>query len=163
MKGLCIVEGILLAIIGLMAIFNPISSFMSFALIIGILFIIYGVVKFFRLWKDEHKVIHIFMSIIDVLFGLIFIFAPLETASEFILILGVWAVIRGIYNLIFAAKLKKAGLKFPIFYSIVTLIWGLLIVICPALTLVMVAMLPFVIGVYFVVIAISEIYIGFKL
>ncbi|MGL4451039.1 MAG: HdeD family acid-resistance protein [Sarcina sp.] len=163
MKGLCIVEGILLAIIGLLAIFNPISSFMSFALIIGILFIIYGVVKFFRLWKDEHKIIHIFMSIIDVLFGLIFMFAPLETASEFVLILGVWAIIRGIYNLIFAAKLKKAGLKFPIFYSIVTLIWGLLIVIFPALTLVMVAILPFVIGVYFIVIAISEIYIGFKL
>ncbi|MGL4655091.1 MAG: HdeD family acid-resistance protein [Sarcina sp.] len=163
MKALCILEGILLAIIGLMAIFNPISSFMSFALIVGILFIAYGVIKFFRLWKDEHKTLHIIMSIIDILFGLILIITPLETASEFVLILGVWAIIRGIYNLIFAAKLKKAGLKFPIFYSIVTLIWGLLIVLCPFFTLVVIATLPFIIGIYFLVIAVSEIYIGFKL
>ncbi|MGL4874159.1 MAG: HdeD family acid-resistance protein [Clostridium sp.] len=163
MKFFCIIEGILLAIVGFIFLLNPFSSILSFTLFIGIIFVVYGIIKFFRLWKDEHKILHIFMCVIDVLFGLILMFTPINAIASLILLFGVWAVVRGIYALIYSAKVHTFGFNFPTVYSVIIIIWGIFIIAYPITGLVLLSIIPFILGIYFIVIAISEIYLAFKL
>ncbi|MGL5417772.1 MAG: DUF308 domain-containing protein [Clostridium sp.] len=162
MKFFCILEGILLAIIGFIFLLNPFSSILSFTLFIGIIFVVYGVIKFFRLWRDEHKILHIFMCIIDVLFGLILMFTPINAIASLILLFGIWAIIRGIYTLIFSVKVHTFGFNFPTIYSIIIIIWGILIVVYPITGVFLLSIIPFILGIYFIIIAVCEIYLGFK-
>ncbi|MGL4848682.1 MAG: DUF308 domain-containing protein [Clostridium sp.] len=163
MKFFCILEGILLGIIGLIFLLNPFSSILSFTLFIGIIFVVYGIIKFFRLWKDEHKILHIIMCIIDILFGLILMFTPINAIASLILLFGIWAIIRGIYALIYSVKVHTFGFNFPTVYSVIIIIWGIFIIAYPITGLVLLSIIPFILGIYFIVIAISEIYLGFKL
>ncbi|MGL4991909.1 MAG: HdeD family acid-resistance protein [Sarcina sp.] len=163
MKFVCILEGILLAIIGLVFLFHPVTSLLSIALLVGILFIVYGIAKFIRLWKEDNKILHIIMCIIDVLFGLIIIFAPISTAAELIWILGIWALIRGIYYLIFVIQSHQGGFNFPTLYSILIIIWGLVIIFCPIVILAFLPLIVCILGIYFIFVAICEIILGFKL
>ncbi|MGL4742401.1 MAG: DUF308 domain-containing protein [Sarcina sp.] len=131
--------------------------------ILNFLFIVYGIIKFVRLWKDDNKILHIIMCIIDVLFGLIILFSPIATAAELIWILGIWALIRGIYYLIFVLQSHQGGFNFQTLYSILIIIWGLVIIFCPIVILALLPVMVCVLGIYFIFVAICEIILGFKL
>lgn len=163
MKAFCIIEGILMALIGLLFLTKPVNSILTFTLIIGIIFVIYGILKFLRLWNKEHKVLHIIMAIIDILFGLILMLMPISAISTLIIYFGIWAVIRGIYTLIYSSKVHSLGFNFSTIYSIIIIIWGIVIAIYPVVVLLILPIIPIIIGIYFIVIAISEIYLGFKI
>lgn len=163
MKAFCIIEGILMAIIGFLFLTRPINSILTFTLLIGIIFVIYGIIKFFRLWKKNHKILHIIMSIIDILFGLILMFMPISAISTLVIYFGIWAIIRGIYALVYSSKAHLLGFNFQTIYSIIIIIWGIVIVVYPVAVLVLLPIIPIIIGIYFIIIAISEIYLGFKL
>lgn len=148
-----IFEGIVLGILGLLFILNPLESIFIFTDIAGWFFIVLAILSVLKIPRD------ILMSIIDLAIGLILIIMPIDTIGVLIISYGMWSLIKGIYLLImfFTNKNTRSGIF--ILYSVVTIIFGIIILSNLATGYMI---LPYVIGTYFVLSAISEIYIGFR-
>lgn len=159
LEATLILEGILFGIIGILFFINPIESYFSFTTVAGILLIIAGIFTIIRAFKTDEKAYYIFSGIINILFGLIVWFTPVSTTQTLILFYGIWALIRGIYLLILSIKRKKLGFNVNTLYNVSLIILGLLILSNPIVTLLAT---PYIIGIYFIVSAICEIYLGFQ-
>ena len=71
-----ILEGILLAIIGVLFFINPVNAFFNFTTICGILIIIAGILRIIRAFGTDSKMYYILTGIIDILFGFIIFKSP---------------------------------------------------------------------------------------
>lgn len=103
------------------------------------------------------------ISVLDVILGLILIFYPISTVENLVLFYGVWALVRGIFGIVMSIKYKKFGLNVNTIYDIISIVFGILISTNPFVLLIATIYVPYIIGIYFIVAAISEIYIGFKI
>jgi uncharacterized membrane protein HdeD (DUF308 family) len=159
LEATLILEGILFGIIGILFFINPIESYFSFTTVAGIMLIIAGIFTIIRAFKTTEKAYYIFSGIINILFGLIVWFTPVSTTETLILFYGIWAVIRGIYLLIISIKRKKIGFNANTLYNVLLIILGIFILSNPIITLLST---PFIIGIYFIISSIFEIYLGFQ-
>ena len=159
LEATLILEGILFGIIGILFFINPIESYFSFTTVAGIMLIIIGIFTIIRAFKTTEKTYYIFSGIINILFGIIVWFTPISTTETLILFYGVWALIRGIYLLIMSIKRKNIGFNTNTLYNIVLIILGLLILSNPIVTLLAT---PYIIGIYFIISCIFELYLGFQ-
>lgn len=148
-----IFEGIALGILGLLFLLNPVESIFVFTDVAGWFFIVLAILSILKTSRD------ILMGIIDLVIGLILIIMPIDTIGIIIISYGMWSLIKGIYLLImfFTNKNTRSGLF--ILYSVVTIIFGIVILSNLAMSYVM---LPYVIGTYFIISAIAEVFLGFK-
>lgn len=160
LESLLILEGILFGIIGILFFTNPIQSYFNFTTIAGIMLIISGIFTIIRGFKRNDKSHYIFNGIINILFGLILWLTPISTTSSLIFLYGVWAIIRGLYLFIISFKRKTFGFNANTLYNICLIILGILIFANPIALLLYT---PYIIGLYFIISAIFEIYLGFKL
>ena len=154
----CILEGILMAIVGILFFIKPMDSLLYFTIVAGILIIGSGIFTIIKAFKSSRKVLYIF--IISVLFGLMLCFVPLESIDVLVIFYGSWALVNGIFLLVGEFTYKSFGFNATTLYSILLIILGLLILFEPISFLIAT---PFIIGVYFIIIAVFEIYLGFKL
>lgn len=154
-----ILEGILFGIIGILFFINPIESFFSFTTVAGILIIITGIFTIIRAFKTTEKAYYVFSGIINILFGLIVWLSPISTTETLILFYGIWAVVRGIYLLIISIKRRKIGFNLNTLYNVLLIVLGILILVNPIVTL---FATPYIIGIYFIISAICEIFLGFE-
>ncbi|MBC8630653.1 DUF308 domain-containing protein [[Eubacterium] tenue] len=159
LEATLILEGILFGIIGILFFINPIESYFSFTTVAGIMLILIGIFTIIRAFKTTEKAYYIFSGIINILFGIIVWFTPISTTETLILFYGVWALIRGIYLLIMSIKRKNIGFNTNILYNVVLIILGLLILSNPIVTLLAT---PYIIGIYFIISCIFELYLGFQ-
>ena len=159
LEATLILEGILFGIIGILFFINPIESYFSFTTVAGIMLIIIGIFTIIRAFKTTGKTYYIFSGIINILFGIIVWFTPISTTETLILFYGVWALIRGIYLLIMSIKRKNIGFNTNTLYNVVLIILGLLILSNPIVTLLAT---PYIIGIYFIISCIFELYLGFQ-
>ena len=159
LEATLILEGILFGIIGILFFINPIESYFSFTTVAGIMLIIIGIFTIIRAFKTTEKAYYIFRGIINILFGIIVWFTPISTTETLILFYGVWALIRGIYLLIMSIKRKNIGFNTNTLYNVVLIILGLLILSNPIVTLLAT---PYIIGIYFIISCIFELYLGFQ-
>ena len=159
LEATLILQGILFGIIGVLFFINPIESYFSFTTVAGILIVIIGIFDIVRSFKSADKGYYIFTGIINIVFGLIFWLTPIATTETLILLYGIWAVIRGIYLIIISIKRKEIGFNLKTLYYIILVLLGIFILANPILTLLA---SPYIIGIYFIVSAIFEIYLGFQ-
>ena len=75
----CILEGILMAIVGILFFIKPMDSLLYFTIVAGILIIGSGIFTIIKAFKSSRKGLYIFTGIISVLFGLMLCFVPLES------------------------------------------------------------------------------------
>ena len=155
-----IVEGILFGLLGILFFINPFDTLVTFINLCGILIFIIGISTLIRAFNSENKVFLILNGVISIVLGAIIFLSPVETMSSLALFLGIWALIRGIYLLIVLIKYSKLGLNFNTFYVIALIVLGVLILFNPFAA---VLTTPYIIGTYFIVTAVCEIYLGFKL
>lgn len=157
LEYLFIIEGILFGIIGVLFFINPFSTLASFINICGVLIILAGIFSIIRSLTSTNNVFLIVNGIISILFGLLLCFSPIATINSLALFFGTWVIIRGIYLFIMAIKYKNLGFNF---HTVYILILGLLILFNPLLT---VLATPYIIGTFFIISAVCEIYLGFKI
>lgn len=160
---LFIIEGIVLAILGVLFFISPAESLLNFALICGILTIITGVLRIIRAFTSSSKMYYILTGIIDILFGILLATSPIFVVENVIIFLGVWALIRGIYTLIVIIKDGEFGFNLESILSIIGIILGAIIMFSPFIVVVILPFVPYILGLCFIVSAITEIYIGFKI
>ncbi|MGL4572230.1 MAG: DUF308 domain-containing protein [Clostridium sp.] len=160
MKWLFAIEGILLAIVGIIFFIYPLASLINFTMIAGIFILIAGIISIIKAFKSERKGMHIFNGVVDILFGLTLWFSPIYSAEFLVIFFGVWGLIRGISLLVGEFQYKTAGFNVSTLYTILIIILSILVILYPILAL---AYTPIIIGVYLILIAIFEIYLCFRI
>lgn len=86
--------------------------------------------------------------------------SPIDTVDTVAILCGIWALIRGVYLFIISLKYKSLGFNFNTIYSILLVLLGLIILANPVIAI---AATPYILGTYFVVMAICEIFLGFQI
>ncbi len=155
-----VIESILLAILGILFFIKPIESVIVFSTTAGILLVIVGALEIIRCYNKEYKEYYIFNSLVNILFGLVLALYPLNTVSTLLLVYGILAIVKGLYLLLVSAKFKKLKVDMKNFAYVLLVIFGLIIVINPVS---LIAYIPYIIGLYFIIISILKIYLGYKL
>jgi uncharacterized membrane protein HdeD (DUF308 family) len=100
-------------------------------------------------------------AIIAVLIGLIIAVTPGKSLNLFLTLVGVWAAIMGLIQIIMTIRLRKKVSQHYLFSmnGILTLVFGLLLIYSPMATL---GSLIKIIGILAVLAGVVMIYLGFK-
>lgn len=159
-KIFCFLEGILMAIVGILFFVKPMNSLLYFTIVSGVLIIGSGIFSIIKAFKSSRKGLYILNGIVSILFGLMLCFVPLQSIDVLVLFYGSWALVNGIFLIVGEFNYKTFGFNASTLYAILSIILGILILFEPISFIVAT---PFIIGVYFLVMAIFEIYLGFKL
>lgn len=132
-RSILIILGVLQILFGMIAISTPWVVSVAITEVIGILFIITGVVQFFQILHSHcgstsKYIIGILISVLYVVAGCFLLFNPTKAVITLTLIVGWFFVAKGVILMIesFRTKQTKGWL---IFNAAVTLILGLLILI----------------------------------
>ncbi len=155
-----VIEGILLALIGILFFIKPIESLVIFTSVAGILLVIVGALEIIRCYNKKHKGYYVSNSFINILFGLVLSLYPISTLSTLIFIYGILALVKGLYLSLVSIKFKSFGFNMNTLYYILLIILGVIIIINPVS---LVALTPYIIGLYFIIDAILKVYLEYKL
>ena len=150
-----IVEGILFGIIGILFFLRPFSTLVNLVNVCGVLIIVTGIFTLLRSFSSSTKIFLIINGIISIL-----CISPIDTVDTVAILCGIWALIRGVYLFIISLKYKSLGFNFNTIYSILLVLLGLIILANPVIAI---AATPYILGTYFVVMAICEIFLGFQI
>ncbi|MGG7098380.1 DUF308 domain-containing protein [Clostridium sardiniense] len=159
-KWLFIIQGILLAIIGIIFFIYPIEALVNFTMICGIFAFVAGIISIIKAFKADRKGMFIFNGIIDILFGLTLWFSPIYSSEVLVILFGVWGLVRGISLLCGEFQYKTAGFNIRTIYTILIILLSIVVILYPIIAL---TFTPVIIGVYLILIAIFEIYLCFEL
>jgi uncharacterized membrane protein HdeD (DUF308 family) len=100
-----IVEGIILLILGALAIALPVFFSFAFELIIGWLFVISGIIQCYRIykmWKYPGIGSAIFLALLTLAVGIILLVYPLTGVLSLVLLMTFFFFLEGISKLVFA-------------------------------------------------------------
>lgn len=156
-----IIEGVILAILGILFFVWPVTSFFEFIYISGIFIIISSIIAIIRGFKSEEcKGWIIFAGIVNLLFGILLLFMPVYSTEIIILVFGIWATILGIYLFIVSIKYHDFGFNITTLSNILLIVIGLFIWFEPLATIIST---PYLIGAFFLIKGLHNIYLGFKM
>jgi uncharacterized membrane protein HdeD (DUF308 family) len=94
------VRGILAAILGIVALFWPADSISALLRITGLFLIVDGAVTFFSFWKKTGSQAESGSGIVSLVLGLVLLFLPAGSARFVFILLGLWALVRGLAHLL---------------------------------------------------------------
>ena len=154
LEKMFIIEGIVFSLLGILFIFNPINSLLALTNVTGLILLGLGILYLIR---EERNIT---MSVINIILGIGLIAMPAESVNLIITFYGAWSVVRGIYILVDALRNDSDNNKFNIIYAAAIIILGLLILFNPIITFISV---PYIIGTYFIISGLCELFIGFKI
>lgn len=165
---LVLVQGILSIIIGILFLTNPAITSASFVLVLGIYWLILGVLDIIHIFQDRTAWgWKLFSGIIGILAGLFIIGgflwrdSPLAVTfavgTAFVIVLGVMGVIYGIIGLVQAFQGAGWG---PGILGVLTIIFGLYLMFQP---LAAALALPIVLGIFLIIGGIFLIIMAFRL
>lgn len=154
LEKIFIIEGMIFAVLGVLFIFNPINSLVMLTNLTGLILISLGILYIIR---DRKNLV---ISIINIILGAGLIAMPRESINLIVSFYGAWSVVRGIYILVDALRNDMDNNKFSLIYGGVIILLGLLILLNPIIGFISV---PYIIGSYFIVSGLSELYIGFRI
>lgn len=131
--------GIVLIVGSIFAFMNPVATFLTLAIMLGIVAVVRGlmlIIAFFRV-NDRTTIKVWFFLIVGILLtilGIIFLFRPAFAAVVFAIMVAVWFIVDAVNNLINIDRIKPAG-KGIYFLSIVLnlllLVGGIIIALHP--------------------------------
>lgn len=154
LEKMFIIEGMLFGILGILFIFNPINSLIMLTNATGLILVSLGILYLIRDKKN------ITMSVINIILGAGLIGMPSESVNLIISFYGAWSIMRGIYILVDAFRNDSENNKFSIIYAGVIILLGLFILLNPVISFISV---PYIIGAYFIISGLCELYIGFRI
>ncbi len=144
-KGL-LVRGIVAIIFGLLAIFIPGIALPILAILFGVFAFVDGIIAFFvglyaRSWG------FILEGLIGILVGLFTLFYTESAILLFLVVIGFWALITGIFEIIAAIELRRHIVDeiWLLMLGIISILFGIVIFVNPLISAIAISV---VIGVY---------------
>lgn len=125
-KGLMILSGILYLLLGIFALNNPGEALVFFVYYIGFTTLFSGIMGMLIYFKAEKNNGLLAMSIIDIIFGILFF--VYNAIPVFVLIglpffVGIWSIVKGVTEFINSFRIRREGKSW-----ILKMIWGILLV-----------------------------------
>jgi len=161
-----VVRGLVAIAFGILALTQPEQTLLAlvlvfgiYALVDGIFAIIFGLASmrhFDRWWAV------LLQGIAGVIIGLLTFFWPGITALVLLYLIGAWAFITGIFEIVTAIELRRVitGEWMMIFGGLLSIVFGVLLFVFPIAGA---ASVIWVIGIYAIVFGIVEIVFGFRM
>jgi len=159
------VNGMIALLFGLMMLFVAEATILKLVRVFGVVLFVAGLVMFYFSYRNmkggKSYMIVMAEAIIAVLIGLIIAIAPGKSLNLFLTLVGIWAVIMGLLQIITTIRLRKKVSQHYLFSAngIITLVFGLLLIYSPMATL---GSLITIIGILSVLAGVVMIYLGFK-
>jgi uncharacterized membrane protein HdeD (DUF308 family) len=154
-------EGIITILIGLFLVFTPVSTTIILVQILGIFWLLGGVISILSLLVDrENMGWKLLSGIFGILIGLIvfvYPYTPFVILGFFVIILGIWSIVYGVIRFVWAVK--GGGLGMAIL-GILTIALGILLLANPLTGAVI---LPWVYGILLVIGGIVALFGGLRI
>ncbi|TFD93842.1 hypothetical protein E3T61_02170 [Cryobacterium lactosi] len=99
-RVLNIVLGVLVLILGILAIRNPEGSLAVLGLLVGIVWIVEGVAALVEFTTDSSRWPGIVLGVVGILAGVIVLFAPVATIGVLVTIGGIMLIVSGLVQLV---------------------------------------------------------------
>lgn len=99
-RVLNIVLGLILVIVGIIAMRNPEGSLAVLGLVVGISWIVEGIAALVEYTADSSRWFGILFGVVAVVAGVIVLFAPVETIGVLVTIGGIMLIISGVVQLV---------------------------------------------------------------
>lgn len=111
-RVLSLLVGLLALFLGILAMRNTIGTVKFFGLLLGLFWLIYGIVEFFQ--AVAHRGMpsrgwRIFMGIVSAIAGIVVIAYPGISIGTLTVLLGIWLMILGVMEIFAAFSLKRHG------------------------------------------------------
>lgn len=152
------IQGILAIIFGIIIALYPSITFAILRLIIGLFVLIWGILAAARTFtqKPANRWAILIGGIVAIILGLIILFAPGITETLTAYLIAAWAIIWGIVQLVHSFDARKVVATWLVgaIIGIISVIFGIVLVVWPGLTLMAIISL---IGIYLVFFGILEV------
>jgi len=132
-----VISGVIAILFGILALFVPQETILKLTLYFGILILAGGFILLYLAIKnmkaEKPYALLLIESILVLLIGGIIAFMPGETLRVFLILIGAWAILTGLLQIILAVRMKGVVSRHGIFTlnGVITLIFGLLLLFNP--------------------------------
>jgi uncharacterized membrane protein HdeD (DUF308 family) len=161
--GLVLAFGILSILIGLFAIFLPGPTLVTLAILFAIQLFISGIFSIMRAFAHNvdtgGRILSLIIGILGVIIGFALLREPFQSVIVIAFVIGIFWVAHGIIELVGAFS-NKVGRNWAVFFGIVSIIAGFIILEYPIASI---ATLALVVGIWLVILGIMEIFAAFQL
>lgn len=163
--SLYFINGLIAIFFGLLALFVPQKTIVTLVLYFGILLLIGGFILLYISIRNRNKEkpygLLMFEALLVVLIGAIITFLPGESLKLFMILIGVWASLMGLLQIIMAIKMKGVVANHGMFTlnGVITLVFGLLLFFNP---MAMASFFMVIIGILALVAGAMLVYLGIK-
>ncbi len=132
--GTWVIRGIVSILFGVLTIFRPGTSVALIVLLFGIFALCDGAVLLsFAFRTDGRKAPYVWRGIVSIAAGLIALFLPGVTALSLYFLIGAWAIVAGVTELVVAAQMRKDGLNVGglVFAGALAIAFGIALIAMP--------------------------------
>jgi uncharacterized membrane protein HdeD (DUF308 family) len=160
-----LVNGLIAILFGLLALFVPLETIITLARYFGIIILLGGLIMFYISYQNmKAKKTYLLLmgeAILAILVGAVIAFYPSRSLEIFLILIGIWAVIMGLLQIIVAVQMRKKVSNHSMFTlnGVITLVFGLLLFFDPLATI---KTLFIVIGLLALAAGVLLVYLGFK-
>ena len=128
--GWLLALGVLLLILGIIALADSVATTVVSALVFGWVLLIAGVVEgvqAFRHRASGHLLLHVLNAVLAIVVGVLLLQHPVAGAIGLTLMLAIYFVVAGVFRIVAAWSTHAPGRGWAIFNGIVTLVLGLMV------------------------------------
>ena len=136
---LSLIIGLMCVCLGFVVLVNPVSSYYTFAIWMGLAIFLSGVMGLVQSFTSRNIIVRrgwqIVASVLDIIIGVMLLSNMFLSAMVLPLLLGFWLLYRGSVMLTQASDMRsygKDGAGWMIFYSIIVIILGIAIIWAPS-------------------------------
>lgn len=128
-----LVNGVIAILFGILALLVPAETILTLTIYFGLLILLGGLILFYVSYKNlrSEKPYLLLMSeaIFAILIGAVITFYPKSSLQIFLIMIGIWATIMGLLQIIVAVQMKGKVSHHSIFTlnGVITLVFGLLL------------------------------------
>lgn len=129
-------NGIIALLFGLMAIFSPLDTLKIIVMYFGIIMLIVGTAMLFGIYSSiKNKLSYgtdLISALITMALGVVLAFFTEKSLEIFVIVVGIWAIMLGIGQLLIMANIESKGDKrFLLFSGLFTIVFGVLLFFNP--------------------------------
>ncbi|GAA1349097.1 hypothetical protein GCM10009636_05420 [Arthrobacter koreensis] len=111
LRVLSIIVGLLLFIVGIVAIRNPLSSLAVLGMLVGIAWIIEGIMALAETESGGSRWYAITFGILSIVAGVVVLFLPVESLAALVIFGGIFLVVLGVVQLVRAITFGRGGVR----------------------------------------------------
>ena len=127
-SGLTIAMGVIVLLMGLLAMGSPFIAGLSIAMVVGILFIIGGIGQLAFAFQTGRRILNIILGVLTVVVGVYMVMNPAAALTSLTVFLVAYLIVSGIFEALMAFQIKPAnGWGWELFSGIISILLGAMI------------------------------------